>query len=65
MILKSNGGLLVKFETNSFSKAIIKLINDTKKAKELGINGYNWVIKNRSYEKMAHDVEKIYQQLLE
>ena len=65
VIEESGGGVLVKFEAESFANGIIELLGEPEKAKEMGRKGHNWVIKNRSYENMAREVEKKYYELLE
>lgn len=61
---ESGGGVLVKFEAESFANGIIKLLDDLERAKEMGRKGHEWVVKNRSYENMAREVEKRYFELL-
>ena len=65
VIEESGGGILVKFEAESFADGIIGLLDNPDKAKEMGIKGHEWVVKNRSYENMARAVEKKYFELLE
>lgn len=64
VISKSNGGILVDFDTNSFAAGMIKLARKEELAKVMGEKGRDWVIKNRSYEQMAKKVEEVYIQLL-
>lgn len=64
VIEESDGGILTKFQPESFASAIIELLNDPAKAKRMGENGYSWAIENRSYESMALEVEKQYFKLL-
>lgn len=61
---ESGGGVLVKFEVESFANGIIELLDDFERAKEMGRKGYEWVVKNRSYENMARGVEARYYELL-
>jgi len=65
VIRESGGGILVKFEDESFAEGIIKLLDNPDEAKERGKRGHEWVVKNRSYENMARQVEKKYYELLE
>ena len=37
---------------------------EIKKAKKLGLNGYNWVIKNRTFKVMAKELEKKFLEIL-
>ena len=65
VIGESGGGVLVKFEDESFAEGIIELLNNPEGAKEMGRKGHEWVLKNRSYENMAREVEKRYFELLD
>ena len=65
VIEESGGGVLVKFEDKSFVDGIIELLDNPDRAKEMGRKGHEWVVKNRSYENMAREVEKRYFELLE
>lgn len=65
VIEASGAGVLVKFQPQSFADGILELLNDPKSSQVMGENGYKWVIKNRSYECMARQVEAIYLELLE
>ena len=65
VIEQSGGGILVDFKPESFANGIIELLQNPETAKEMGENGYKWVIENRSYESMAHDVETQFYKLLE
>ena len=61
---ESGAGILVKFESESFAEGILLLLNDPIKAHEIGQKGRDWVVKNRSYEQMALEIENIYIKLL-
>ena len=63
-IEQSGGGILVKFEDESFAEGIIELLNNSEKMKEMGKKGRGWVVKSRSYEMLAREVEKKYFELL-
>jgi glycosyltransferase involved in cell wall biosynthesis len=65
VIEESGGGVLVKFDDESFADGIIELLNNPTEAEAMGRKGHEWVVKNRSYENMARDVEKRYYELLE
>jgi len=65
VIEESGGGMLVKFDAKSFAKGIIELLDNPERAKEMGEKGHEWVVKNRSYENMARQVEKRYFEILE
>jgi glycosyltransferase involved in cell wall biosynthesis len=65
VIEESGGGILVKFEVESFADGILELLDDPDVANEMGRKGHEWVVKNRSYEAMAREVEKRYFELLD
>ncbi len=65
VIGESGGGVLVKFEDESFAEGIIELLNNPERAKEMGRKGREWVVENRSYENMAREVERKYYELLD
>ena len=61
----SGGGILVAYNTESFSDAIIWLLDNPAKALELGKCGQSWVLKNRTYDLMAKDIEDRFLNLFE
>ena len=63
-IEESGGGVLAKFDAESFARKIVELLNNPDRAIDMGINGQKWVLKNRSYKSMAIEVEKRYFELL-
>ncbi len=58
IIEQSGGGILVPFTSEAFASAIIKLLNDSEKAEEMGRQGHEWVVKNRTYEMLARKLEE-------
>lgn len=64
VIKESGGGILVKFNEKSFAEGIMKLFNDLEMAKMMGEKGYEWVVNHRSYESIAHELEKKYYEIL-
>ena len=64
VIEESGGGILVKFKEESFARGILELLDDSERAKEVGKKGHEWVVKNRSYEILAHRLEERYFELL-
>lgn len=64
VIEKSCGGVLVSYDAESFFNGIVKLLNNSEMSENMGQNGYRWVTENRSYRNMAHELEKIYFNLL-
>ena len=57
VIEESGGGILVKFEDESFANGIMELLNNPERAAEMGRRGKEWVVKNRSYDMMARNLE--------
>jgi glycosyltransferase involved in cell wall biosynthesis len=62
---ESGGGILTPFIPEVFADAIIELLEDPKKATEMGSKGREWVAKNRNYEVLARQVEERYFSLIE
>ena len=55
---QSGGGLLVAYAKEQFAEAILKLLNNTKMARQMGKMGRYWVNNNRTYEILARNLEK-------
>ena len=64
VIEESGGGILVKFKEESFASGIMELLKNPESAKEMSWKGHEWVVKNRSYETLAHRLEERYFELL-
>ncbi len=58
VIQESGGGFLVPYDEESFANAIVELLSDPNKRKRMGRNGRKWVLKKRSYGKLAKKVEE-------
>lgn len=56
VILESGGGILVDYETTSFSDAIVRLPNDKKLREKMGRKGRDYVINNYSYRVIAKKI---------
>ena len=54
----SRGGILVRFDSESFADGIIKLLDNPDLAEEMGRRGRDWVVENRSYDMIASELEK-------
>ena len=65
VIEQSGGGICVPYDENAFAEAIIQLLNDPEKAKEMGYRGRQYVEKYRCYSKISEIVENKYFQILE
>ncbi len=61
---QSEGGILVPFTPEAFADAVIELLDNPENATEMGRKGREWVLKNRSYEVLARQVEQRYLELL-
>lgn len=61
---QSGGGILVPFIPGAFAQAIIELLDNPKKAAEMGQRGREWVVKNRTYEILARQVEEKFANLV-
>ncbi|MFC1915608.1 glycosyltransferase family 4 protein [Chloroflexota bacterium] len=61
---QSGGGILVPFTEESFAKAITELLDNPKRAAEMGQRGRKWVEKTASYEILARQVEARYLELI-
>lgn len=55
---QSGGGVLTPFTVEAFADAMIELLDNPEKAANLGQKGKEWIVKNRSYEILAKQVEK-------
>ena len=56
----SGGGICVPYDEKEFANAIMELLDNPDKAKEMGKLGYQYVQKNRSYEVLANKLEPRY-----
>ena len=65
VINKSGGGICVRYEEEEFADAIIDLLNNPKKAEEMREKGREWVVRNRSYEILANNLEQRYFDLVQ
>ncbi|MBI4283993.1 MAG: glycosyltransferase family 4 protein [Chloroflexi bacterium] len=63
VIEQSEGGILVAFSAESFACAIIELLDNPEKAREMGRKGYEWLVANRSFEILARKLEDRLSQL--
>jgi glycosyltransferase involved in cell wall biosynthesis len=61
MIIKSSGGgLSPPYNVDMIIESILKLARDPKKAKEMGEGGRKWILSNRSYRRLASDLNERY-----
>jgi glycosyltransferase involved in cell wall biosynthesis len=61
---ESGGGILVPFIAEAFADAIVELLDNPQRAADMGRRGREWVVKNRTYQILARQVERRYQELL-
>ena len=61
---ESGAGILVPFTPEAFADAIIELLDNPERAAEMGQRGRQWVVKNRSYESLARQIEQGYFELV-
>lgn len=64
VVTKSKGGLSVKYDSDEFSKAIIKLLKSPLESKKIGLRGREWIIKNRTFRKTAELIESKFESSL-
>lgn len=65
VIEESKCGILVNYDEISFANAILKLYNKPEIGRKMGRNGYEWVLKHRTYEKISIALEKTYDKLIQ
>jgi len=63
LIVESGGGICVPYDEAAFAEAIVELLMDAVKAKEMGWRGRKYVEENRDYKKIADVVEGKYFEL--
>ena len=64
VIQESKGGICVPYKKNAFSNAIIELVSKPDVSQKMGSAGKSYVRNNRTYSKIADNVEQTYQKLL-
>ncbi len=65
VISESKGGICVPYEEQAFADAMIYLIDNPDKAKDMGIKGREYILKNRTYNKIADMVEQKFFEILQ
>ena len=58
VISESKAGICVRYEEDAFAEAILHLLRNPKKTKEMGIRGRTYVSKKRNYGQLAKQVEE-------
>lgn len=64
IVRESGGGLCVQYTVEDFSKTILKLLRDRKSARQMGINGQNYIRRTRSYSVLSSKLAQQYRKLL-
>jgi glycosyltransferase involved in cell wall biosynthesis len=57
LIEESSGGIIVPWKEKEFADAIVRLINDIESCRKYGFQGYEYIIKHRSYDTLANIVD--------
>jgi glycosyltransferase involved in cell wall biosynthesis len=65
VLTSCNCGILTEYNIQAIADSMIKMKTfSLLKLKKMGIDGYNWLMENKTFEKMAYKMEKIYLDLL-
>jgi len=64
VINESGAGLVVPYEEEAFAEAVLELLGDEEKAKEMGLKGHPYVAEHRSYEALCDKLDLEYQALI-
>ena len=64
VIRESGGGLCVPWDEHAFAQAVCTILDDSEVASAMGKQGRAYVVANRSYERIADQVEAEYEGLL-
>ena len=64
VISKSQAGICVPYDENSFAQAVIKLLKNPQMRKKMGERGKHFVKKHRTYEVIGDIVEEQYQKMM-
>lgn len=65
MLSASGGGLTVPWSVRGFADGISTLLDDARLRVDMGERGRSWVLAHRDYERLADDVLKVYEDLLD
>ena len=60
VLRQSGGGICVPMQLNAFKNAVIDLLEQPDKAAAMGARGRRWILKHRSYERIADEVAQAY-----
>jgi glycosyltransferase involved in cell wall biosynthesis len=65
VIRESGAGLCVSLEPGAFAGALLELLGDPARRREMGEKGRRYVVKVRGYDKLAETVAATYKRLLD
>lgn len=65
VITQSKGGLCVPFKVREYADAVLALLKDKDTCNQMAINGRQWVLQHRSYDKAAIRLKDVYFKLLD
>jgi glycosyltransferase involved in cell wall biosynthesis len=60
LIDESGGGLCVPYKAETFGQALVELLREPGRARQMGIAGMNYVKEHNSYTKMTIELEELY-----
>ncbi len=64
IVTESGGGLCVPYEASAVARAIAQFLRDPSGARQAGRQGREYVVRERSYTKLATEIEAHYARLL-
>jgi len=64
VIEESGGGYCTPYDAAAFADAIVRLLEEPDRAREMGLRGFEYVRRRRSYRSIADAVESCYRRLV-
>lgn len=64
VIEESGGGYCTPYDAAAFADAIVRLLDEPDRAREMGLRGFDYVRRKRSYRSIADAVESCYRRLV-
>ncbi|MFK7965139.1 MAG: glycosyltransferase [Burkholderiaceae bacterium] len=65
VLVASGGGVCVPWSVEGFSQGLLTCLDDPVAAREMGKRGRDWVLANRTYNRLADQVYQVYKSLLD
>ncbi|MGH1361675.1 MAG: glycosyltransferase family 4 protein [Burkholderiaceae bacterium] len=62
---QSGGGVCVPWSVEGFANGVLTCLDDPESAREMGRKGREWVLEHRTYDRLAEQVQSLYEQLLD